>query len=140
MNRRIKEGRREDDGGRWLETYCNIPIRESLFRHLLHWTQFIRDEFQKQCKYLWLQDDFDYSWALRQILKKSGIDTFMTTKISWSQYNHMPHYTIKWRRIDGTEILTHFITTTEPWPGSTIYTYNGLISPITVKESWEAYR
>lgn len=140
MKRRIQEGRWEVDGGMWLESDCNIPSGESLVRQLLHGTQFIRDEFQKECKYLWLPDVFGYSWALPQILKKSGIDTFMTTKISWSQYNRMPHDTFKWRGIDGTEILTHFITTTEPWPGSTIYTYNGLISPKTAKESWEAYR
>ena len=44
----------------------------------------------------------------------------MTTKISWNQYNRMPHDTFNWRGMDGTEILTHFITTPEPWsePGS----------------------
>src|SRR5699024_2172359 len=69
-----------------------------------------------------------------------GIETFMTTKISWSQYNRMPHDTFKWRGIDGSEVLTHFITTTEPWPESTYYTYNGYITPQVVQESWEAYK
>src|SRR5699024_1368509 len=54
MKRRIQEGRWEVDGGMWLESDCNIPSGESLVRQLLHGTQFIRDEFQKECKYLWL--------------------------------------------------------------------------------------
>lgn len=66
---------------------------------------------------------------------------FMTTKISWNQYNRMPHDTFKWKGMDGTEILTHFITTPEPWnePGSWFYTYNGLLTAKTVKGVWEAY-
>lgn len=74
-------------------------------------------------------------------IKKSGIDMFMTTKISWNQYNRMPHDTFKWRGIDGSEILTHFITTPEPWsqPGSWFYTYNGRLTPKTVKGVWDAY-
>jgi alpha-mannosidase len=105
---------------------------------LLLGTKFFRENFGKECEYLWLPDVFGYSWALPQILMKSGIKTFMTTKISWSQFNKMPHDTFKWRGIDGTEILTHFITTPEDeyW----FYTYNGKITPRTVKGIWEAYR
>ena len=66
---------------------------------------------------------------------------FMTTKISWNQYNRMPHDTFKWKGIDGNEVLTHFITTPEPWnePGSWFYTYNGLLTAKTVKGVWDAY-
>ena len=51
------------------------------------------------------------------------------------------HDTFNWRGIDGTEILTHFITTPEPWsqPGSWFYTYNGRLTPKTVKGVWDAY-
>lgn len=66
----------------------------------------------------------------------------MTTKISWNQYNRMPHDTFQWRGIDGTEVLTHFITTPEPWSeeDSWFYTYNGRIIPKTVKGIWDTYR
>ncbi|MBC8863328.1 hypothetical protein IAI12_33995, partial [Escherichia coli] len=67
--------------------------------------KFLREEFGKPSSFLWLPDVFGYSWALPQILRKSGIKTFMTTKISWNQYNRMPHDTFQWRGIDGTEIL-----------------------------------
>lgn len=135
---RIKEGRWEADGGMWLEADCNIPSGESLVRQFLMGSRFLREEFKVECEYLWLPDVFGYSWALPQILKKSGIDTFMTTKISWNQYNRMPHDTFHWRGIDGTEILTHFITT--PDAKRTLYTYNGVLSPRTVKGIWDNYQ
>ncbi|MFC3884692.1 alpha-mannosidase [Bacillus songklensis] len=140
IQKRVAEGRWEADGGMWLEADCNVTSGESLVRQLLMGTRFLRDEFGTECKYLWLPDVFGYSWALPQILKKSGIDTFMTTKISWNQYNRMPHDTFKWRGIDGTEVLTHFITTPEPNQDWWFYTYNGQIRPDTVQGIWDGYR
>ena len=141
IKKRVKEGRWEVDGGMWVEADCNLTSGESLTRQILIGSKFIKDEFGKDVEYLWLPDVFGYSWALPQIMKKSGIDMFMTTKISWNQYNRMPHDTFKWKGIDGSEVLTHFITTPEPWnePGSWFYTYNGLLTAKTVKGVWDAY-
>ncbi|MGG1554817.1 alpha-mannosidase [Paenibacillus ferrarius] len=141
IKQRVKEGRWEAGGAMWLEADCNLTSGESLVRQLLYGTRFLKQEFGVSCKYLWLPDVFGYSWALPQILKKAGIDTFMTTKISWNQYNRMPHDTFIWRGIDGSEVLTHFVTTPEV-PGSTVwwYTYNGLIEPYAVKGIWDTYR
>lgn len=141
MKERIAEGRWESDGGMWVEADCNLTGGESLTRQILLGSKFIKDEFGKDVEYLWLPDVFGYSWALPQILKKAGIETFMTTKISWNQFNRMPHDTFWWKGIDGSKVLTHFITTPDPWsePGSWFYTYNGQLTPKTVKGSWEAY-
>lgn len=141
IRERVKEGRWEAGGAMWLEADCNLTSGESLVRQILHGTRFFRDEFGVECDYLWLPDVFGYSWALPQILRKSGIKTFMTTKISWSQYNRMPHDTFKWRGIDGSEVLTHFITTPEVAEANVWwYTYNGLIEPFSVKGIWDTYR
>ncbi|WP_342042958.1 alpha-mannosidase [Bacillus sp. OTU2372] len=139
---RVAEGNWEAGGAMWLEADCNIPSGESLVRQILHGKNFFKEEFGVDCKYLWLPDVFGYSWALPQILTKSGIKTMMTTKISWNQYNRMPHDTFHWKGIDGTEILTHFITTPEPWnsPDSWFYTYNGFITAKTVNGAWKGYR
>lgn len=139
IKERVKEGRWEAAGGMWLEADCNLTSGESLVRQLLYGTRFLREEFGAECTYLWLPDVFGYSWALPQILRKSGFDTFMTTKISWNQYNRMPHDTFKWRGIDGSEVLTHFITT--PQDGSFWwYTYNGNIEASSVQGIWDTYR
>ncbi|CAM3589316.1 MULTISPECIES: alpha-mannosidase [Saccharibacillus] len=142
IRERIREGRWEIGGGMWLEADCNLTSGESLVRQFLFGTRFMREEFGAESTYLWLPDVFGYSWALPQILKKSGFDTFMTTKISWNQFNRMPHDSFKWRGIDGSEVLTHFITTPDDWEdaNSFFYTYNGLITPRTVKGAWDAYQ
>lgn len=141
IKQRVEEGRWEAGGAMWLEADCNLTSGESLVRQILYGTKFFREEFGVDCKYLWLPDVFGYSWALPQILRKSGIDTFMTTKISWSQYNRMPHDTFQWRGIDGSEVLTHFITTPEaPDSSAWYYTYNGLIEPFSVQGIWDQYR
>ncbi|WP_248927645.1 alpha-mannosidase [Paenibacillus hamazuiensis] len=142
IRQRVSEGRWEAGGAMWLEADCNLTSGESLVRQILYGTRFFKNEFGTDCKYLWLPDVFGYSWALPQILKKSGIDMFMTTKISWNQYNRMPHDTFLWRGIDGSEVLTHFITTPDPGgsEGAFYYTYNGKVTPHSVQGIWDAYR
>ncbi|MEI7028169.1 alpha-mannosidase [Paenibacillus sp. y28] len=138
---RVKEGRWEAGGAMWLEADCNLPSGEALVRQILYGTRFLREEFGAECSYLWLPDVFGYSWALPQILKKSGIDTFMTTKIGWNQYNRLPHDTFRWRGIDGSEVLT-YVVTTPPSAEHTgwSYTYNGFIEPYSVQGIWNKYR
>lgn len=141
IKERVKEGRWEAAGAMWLEADCNLTSGESLVRQVLLGTRFLEREFGQKSTYLWLPDVFGYSWALPQILKKSGIDTFMTTKISWNQYNRMPHDTFVWRGMDGSEVLAHFITTPEiDNPRMWWYTYNGQITPFTTQGIWKNYR
>lgn len=143
IQERVKEDRWEIDGAMWVEPDCNLPSGESLTRQILMGRKFMLEEFGKEPEYLWLPDVFGYSYALPQILKKSGIHTFMTTKIAWNQYNRMPNDTFWWKGLDGSEVLAHFITT--PQPGQDIYTnfysdYNGQLLPDTVVGSWKLYR
>ena len=142
IQEKVKEGRWEIDGGMWVEADCNIPSGESLTRQLLQGRKFMLEEFGKEPEYLWLPDVFGYSWALPQILKKSGIHTFMTTKISWNQYNHMPNDTFWWKGIDGSTVLTHFMTTPDPGqPIERFYaTYNGILAAETVQGTWDKYQ
>lgn len=141
IKERVKEGRWEPDGAMWVEADCNLTSGESLTRQILMGSKFVKEEFDKDMHYLWLPDVFGYSWALPQILKKSGIDTFMTTKISWNEYNRMPHDTFMWKGMDGSEVLTHFVTTPDadcdlgPW----FYTYNGMLTPYTTRGVWKGY-
>jgi len=141
VKEKVRQGRWEAGGAMWLEADCNLTSGESLVRQILLGTRLFEQEFGTTCSYLWLPDVFGYSWALPQILKKSGIHTFMTTKISWNQYNRMPHDTFHWRGLDGSEVLAHFITT--PDPGAQkgwFYTYNGQLTAETVGGAWKAYR
>ncbi|WP_256201103.1 alpha-mannosidase [Thermoanaerobacter thermocopriae] len=143
IKKRIKEGRWEAEGSMWVEADTNLTSGESLVRQIMFGKRFFKKEFGVDNKILWLPDVFGYSAALPQILKKSGIDYFMTTKISWNEYNKMPYDTFMWRGIDGTEILTHFITTTDYVKGEAkgwFTTYNGFLNPSQVMGCWQRYQ
>jgi alpha-mannosidase len=138
VKEKIAAGSWEITGGMWIEADTNLPGGESLIRQFLLGRQFIRDEFGLETNTLWLPDVFGYSGSLPQIARKSGMKYFMTTKISWSQFNRFPYDTFYWRGIDGTELLTHFVTT--PDSGAWFYTYNGKLEPSEVKGIWDQYR
>jgi len=137
VKEKIASGEWEITGGMWIEPDINVPSGESLIRQIQFGKKFMKEEFGVDTRVVWLPDVFGYSWALPQIMKKAGIDTFMTTKISWSQYNRFPYDTFNWRGVDGTEILTHYITT--PEIGAPQYTYNGMVEPASVKGIWDRY-
>ena len=147
LKERVKEGRWEVEGAMWLESDCNIPSGESFVRQLIRGKKFIRDEFGKESKTLWIPDVFGYSAALPQILKKAGVENFVTGKISWCDVNSMPNDTFYWKGIDGTEIFTHFLTTKDfnihTWFPEKTHEYvmfNGMLDPREVKSTYDVYR
>ena len=113
IKERVKEGRFELEGGMWLEADCNIPSGESLVRQIVHGKRFFKEEFGVESRVLWLPDVFGYAASLPQICRKAGIDTFVTSKISWNDTNRMPHDVFEWKGIDGTGIFTYFLTAQE---------------------------
>ena len=116
----VKDGSWEVQGGMWVEADCNLINGESMVRQILYGKNFFKDEFDIDVNNLWLPDVFGYSAALPQILKKSGIDYFLTSKISWNQFNRFPHHTFIWEGIDGSDVLSHFVASN---------TYNGNMLP-----------
>ncbi len=140
---RIKEqvsaGRWEPNGGMWVEADCNVTSGESLVRQFLFGNRFFAKELGTKSNVLWLPDVFGYSWSLPQIIKKSGLDYFMTIKISWSQFNRFPYDTFRWRGIDGTEVLTHYATVKNR-PDERAYTYNGLTDADVIASAWDNYQ
>jgi alpha-mannosidase len=143
VRQRVREGRFEAAGAMWVESDCNLVSGESLTRQLLYGERFLREEFDRHYDVLWLPDAFGYSAALPQIMLRAGITTFMTTKLSWSETNRMPVDTFRWRGLDGSEVLAHFITT--PTLSSmplfrNMDTYNGVMTVATVMGVWERYR
>lgn len=147
IKERVKEGRWEPEGGMFVEADCNITSGESFVRQFMHGQRFFKEEFGVDNKILWLPDVFGYSAALPQIMQKCGIPYFMTTKISWNEFNKMPYDTFLWEGIDGTRVLTHFIPTREydrlEVEGSErtqhFTTYNAEISPSQMKGAWKRY-
>lgn len=142
VKERIREKRWEPEGGMWVEADCNLTSGESLVRQFIHGKRFFLEEFGLDNRVLWLPDVFGYSGALPQIMKKCGIDYFMTTKLAWNQFNKVPYDTMLWRGIDGTEVLTHLITTlgvNQPIKDF-FTTYNGMLHPDAIMGGWMRYQ
>ncbi|MGM9682999.1 MAG: alpha-mannosidase, partial [Eubacteriales bacterium] len=115
----------------------------SLVRQLLYGKRFFREEFDVDSHILWLPDVFGYSAALPQILKKSGVDWFVTSKISWNDTNKMPYDTFLWKGIDGTAINTYFLTAQDKKRDGepvNFTTYNGLMTPSQIAGTYDRYQ
>ncbi len=108
MKERIAEGRLEPTGSMWVEADCNIPSGESLVRQIVHGKRFYLEELGIETNDVWLPDVFGYSAALPQIMRRSGIRWFLTQKLSWNQYDVLPHHSFLWEGIDGSRVFTHF--------------------------------
>lgn len=148
IKERVREGRWEAEGGMFLEADCNLSSGESLIRQFVFGKRFFKEEFGVDNQILWLPDVFGYAASLPQIMEKCGIHYFMTTKISWSETNKMPYDTFLWEGIDGTRILTHFISTRDYNADLIVEgkkrpphftTYNGMLNSSQVKGTWQRY-
>lgn len=131
LKEKIARGQFEPVGAMYVEPDCNIPCAESLIRQFMYGQHYFREKFGKTVKNCWLPDVFGNSWILPQILKKSGVDYFVSNKMStWNDTNRFPHNNFIWKGIDGSEVYacvppTHFIT----WN-----------MPSQIQENWEAYQ
>jgi len=130
LKEKVTNGQFEPVGAMYVEPDCNVPSAESLIRQCLYGQQTYERMFGKRVNNAWLPDVFGNSWILPQILKKSGVDYFVSNKMStWNDTNRFPHNNFIWKGIDGTDVLacvppTHFIT----WN-----------MPSQIQENWEAY-
>lgn len=110
IKRAVDAGRLELQGSFWVETDTNLPGGESLVRQAIVGRRFLQREFglgDDDLRLCWLPDTFGYSGALPQILRKSGMDWFMTIKLAWNKVTVFPHRTFTWRGIDGSDVLVH---------------------------------
>lgn len=130
LKEKVEKGQFEPVGAMYVEPDCNVPSAESLIRQCLYGQQTYKRMFGKTVNNAWLPDVFGNSWILPQILKKSGVEYFVSNKMStWNDTNRFPHNNFIWRGIDGSDVLacvppTHFIT----WN-----------MPSQIQENWEAY-
>ena len=131
LKEKVRSGQFEPVGAMYVEPDCNIPSAESLVRQCLYGQHYYRKAFGITVDNAWLPDVFGNSWILPQILKKSGVNYFVSNKMStWNDTNRFPHNNFLWKGIDGTKVYacvppTHFIT----WN-----------MPSQIQENWDAYQ
>lgn len=107
VKEKVREGRFELVGNSWVEMDTNLPSGESLVRQLLYGRAFFRKEFGKCSDVFWMPDVFGYTWALPQIIKRSGMKYFYTSKLNNNDDNRFPFSLFRWQGIDGTQVTSY---------------------------------
>jgi len=107
IKQRIKEGRWEIVGGMWVEPDLNMPDGESQVRQLLVGQREAKMLYGVTARIGWNPDTFGYDWQLPQIYKKSGLDYFVTQKLSANETNPFPFKLFWWQSPDGSKVLTY---------------------------------
>ena len=108
---RIKEkvacGQWEITGNTWVEADTNLASGESLVRQLLYGREFFLKEFGVSSDIYWLPDCFGFTAALPQIIKRSGMKYFFTSKLTNNDTNEFPVSVFRWRSHSGDEVLAY---------------------------------
>lgn len=130
VKQRIADGQWQPVGAFWLEPDCNLISGESFVRHILHGQAFWQREFGFTSRVCWQPDVFGMSWAMPQILHRSGIDIALCNKFFvWNDTNPWRQNTFRWQGPDGSQIMM-FIP-----PGHFI----GMVDPDHMNQYWEDY-
>ncbi len=108
IKQRLDQGRWEIVGGMWVEPDLNMPDGESLVRQLLIGQSTFQKLYGVTTRIGWNPDSFGYTWQLPQIYKRSGIDYFVTQKMTWNDTNQLPFKLFWWESPDGSKVLSYF--------------------------------
>lgn len=136
---KVKSGQFEIEGAMWVEPDANIVSGESMVRQIMRGRRFHIENFGLTPKTVWLPDTFGYSANMPQILTRSGLDYFVTSKLSWNDTDRHPYDTFWWKGIDGTSTKAQLITA-QKFDSDRIYTtYNSDLSVSEVMGAWKRY-
>ncbi len=119
IKQRVKEKRWEILGPLWVESDLNLISGESIVRQIMHGANFLQKEFGFIPKIIWHPDMFGACYTLPQILKKSGMEYFVTNKLGvWNDTNPWKLNSFLWEGPDGSRVFAvtppiHFIGTAE---------------------------
>lgn len=126
-----EKGTLDLQGGMWVECDTNLPCGESLIRQNLYGKRYWKEKFGvDNMNYCWLPDVFGFSGNLPQILKKCGMDYFLTIKLSWNEHNKFPKRSFVWEGIDDSDVLVHMPPEEN---------YNGTMTPLGISRALRNY-
>ena len=136
---KVKSGQFEIEGAMWVEPDANIVSGESMVRQIMRGRRFHIENFGVTPKTVWLPDTFGYSANMPQILTRSGLDYFVTSKLSWNDTDRHPYDTFWWKGIDGTSTKAQLITAQKFDSDRIFTTYNSDLSVSEVMGAWKRY-
>ena len=108
----IASGQWDNPGGQVVEPDLNLPSGESMVRQSLEGQHFFEEEFGQMSTVGYVPDTFGFSGQFPQILQKSGMDYFVTTKLNWQNDGNNGNRERKsdvfvWNGISGDSVLAY---------------------------------
>jgi len=130
VKRLVKEGLWLPIGGMWVESDTQLVTGESLARQFLYGQRYFMEKFGMKSRIGWLPDTFGFTAQLPQLMRKAGIEVFVTHKVMWNDTNEFPYHAFIWEGLDGSEVVAHII----------VATYNGALTSSELAGLWERYK
>jgi alpha-mannosidase len=94
-------GRLAIGSGLWCETDASLPCGESLVRQCLYGKRWYKYNFGIDVKTAWFQDAWTHPWTYPQILRKSGIESYMFKRA------RMDDNMFWWESADGSKVFAY---------------------------------
>ena len=94
-------GRLAIGSGLWCEPDAALPCGESLVRQCLYGKRWYKHQLDIDVKTAWFQDAWTHPWTYPQILRKSGIESYMFTR---GRTNEPMFW---WESADGSKVFAY---------------------------------
>lgn len=105
----VASGRWHLVGGWWLQPDCNIPGGEAFVRHSLYGQRYLLEKFGQLATVGYNVDSFGHAWTLPQILRKSGMDSYVFMRPGPHENSEIPGRLFRWEGPDGSSVLAYQI-------------------------------
>ena len=105
IKERVKEGRFIVVGGWHVQPDCNMPSGEAFARQSLYAQRYFHDTLGVTAKVGYDVDSFGHNYMLPQILKKSGMDSYIMMRPDPKE-KPMDHDIFEWVSPDGSSVTT----------------------------------
>ncbi len=123
--RRVRDGHIDPVGNLWIELDPTLASGESIVRQLLYGRVYALRHFGQDSRVFFLPDSFGFPASLPQIIRRSGIRYFFTSKLSTNEQYHFPFTYFLWQGIDGTRVPSYAMRVS----------YNGRVTPDRLNET-----
>ncbi|MGH7494662.1 MAG: alpha-mannosidase [bacterium] len=101
MRAAVAQNRWEIVGGTWVECDLNLPSGESLARQFLYGKRYFKEKFGREPKTAWMPSVFGHSANMPQVLRKSGMSSYLFYR-PWESMR-----VFEWEGLDGTRVASY---------------------------------
>ncbi len=108
IKQRVQEGRFIVVGGWHVQPDCNMPAGEAFARQSLYSQRYFKEKLGVTAKVGYNVDSFGHNYMLPQILKKSGMDSYIFMRPGPHE-NDLPSDIFDWVSPDGSSVTTYRI-------------------------------